>query len=128
MLVVPHESIFQQDGLYASQKFGTGVTGCLVAMVTSDVLLGTDFYPSLTAAPGTPFHRAGWRSTRKYTVDDPGTNLVGLERDGNLCLVYLEQPVYVDDLGCIVQHEHVTARVECMDGSQGECPVEMECE
>ena len=35
---VPHESIFQQNGLYASQRFEAGVTGCIVVMVTGKIL------------------------------------------------------------------------------------------
>lgn len=125
---VPHESIFQQDGLYPSQRFATGVTGCLVVMVTGEARLGTRDFPALTAGPGTPLYRAGWRSNPKYQADGPGSSVVGLEKDGALCLVSIARPAYVDDAGRIVQHAHVNARVECLEGGQGRCPQEMMCE
>ena len=125
---VPHESIFQQDGLYPSQLFETGVTGCLVVMVTGEARLGTGELPDLNAAPGSALYQAGWRNNPSFQADGPGTSMAGVEKDGVLCLVYRQRPAYVDAAGRIVQHEYVQARVECLEGGQGRCPQEMLCE
>jgi hypothetical protein len=125
---VPHESIFRYFGLYASQRLASGVNGCLVVMVTNDVLLGSDYFPDLTAEPGTQLSQVGWLSNEKYNMETSGTKVFGMEKDGALCLVSVESPTYVDDSGRAIQREHVSARVECMDGVQGRCPLEWECE
>lgn len=125
---VPHESIFQQDGLFASQGFEVGVNGCLVVMVTDEVRMNGQSLPEFTADPGTPMYQAGWRSDTKYIADAPGTGVVGLAKDGTLCLVYTEQQAYLDDSGKVAQNGYVHSRVECLDVVQGECPVALMCE
>ena len=125
---VPHESIFQQDGLFASQGFEVGLVGCLVVMVTDDARLAGQALPEFSAEPGTPLHQAGWRSDTKYMADAPGTGVVGLQKDGVLCLVYTEQPAALDDTGKLVQGGTVHSRVECLDVVQGECPADLICE
>jgi hypothetical protein len=125
---VPHESIFQQDGLFSSQGFEVGVNGCLVVMVTDEVRMNGHSLPEFSADPGTPLHKAGWRSDTKYIADAPGTGVVGLVKDSTLCLVYTEQQSYLDDSGNIAQNGFVHSRVECLDVVQGECPVALMCE
>jgi len=117
---VPHESIFQRDGNYPSEYFQTSAEGCFLVMVTSRTMLGGHVLPALDGSPGSALYDAGWRSNPKYLVDGPGTGVVGLENRETLCLVYTSQPSYVDDNGQVVQAEHISIRVECMDGVNSE--------
>jgi hypothetical protein len=111
---VPHESIFQRNGLYTSQSFETGAIGCFLVMNTSATRLEGRQLPNLSGEPGTPLYNAGWRINPKYSADGPGTGVVGLEKDDAFCLVYTEQPSYIDDAGQIIQQEYIRVRVECM--------------
>jgi hypothetical protein len=119
---VPHESIFQRGGPYTSTWFGIGAIGCTVVMVTSEKRLGERQLPDLTAAPGTPLHQTGWRINRKYIADGPGSGVVGVEKDDLLCLVYTEQPAWIDDAGRHLQSKQITVTVECMAGEGAKGP------
>ncbi len=119
---VPHESIFQRSGPYTSAWFEAGAIGCTVVMVTSEQRLGDRKLPDLTAAPGTPLHQAGWRINQKYIADGPGTGVMGVEKDGILCLVYTDQPAWIDDTGRFMQSEQITIKVQCMAGEQARGP------
>ena len=117
---VPHESIFQRDGFYTSEYYQGAAVGCFLVMVTSKARLAGQTMPLLDGSPGSLLHDAGWRSNPKYLADGPGTGVVGLEDNGTLCLVYTNQPAYVDHSGQIIQSEHIKVRVECMDGANSE--------
>ena len=41
-------------------------------MVTSEARLAGQPLPDLSAAPGTPLHRQGWRPEPAYLADGPG--------------------------------------------------------
>lgn len=125
---VPHESIFQQDGLFVSQGFEIGVNGCMVVMVTDEVRLAGQALPDLSAEPGAPMFMAGWNPDSSYLADAPGTGVTGLEKDGILCLVYTEQQPYISDSGKIAENRSVRSRVECLDVEQAGCPQDVMCE
>ena len=117
---VPHESIFQRDGMYNSRYFETGATGCFLVMNTSEDRLGGQPMPDLTGEPGTPMYESGWRVNLKYVADGPGTSVVGLEKDVALCLVMTRHPRYINDDGQIVPTAFINVRVECLNGAKGE--------
>lgn len=125
---VPHESIFQHDGLFASQGFEVGLIGCLVVMVTDEERMAGYALPEFSADPGTPLHQAGWRSDTRYIADAPGTGVVGLEKDGVLCLVYTQRQAAPVASGKIAQNVSIHSRLECLDVVQGECPKDLLCE
>jgi hypothetical protein len=135
LLQVPHESLVRRDGLFTSQWSGHCVEGCLVVMQTDQVRLGSpalldsQALADLSAEPGTPLYQDGWRSNPAYTADGAGTGVIGLERDGALCLVYTEQPSFIDDNGQFVQSEAIKVRVECPIAIQSDkpCPGDEEC-
>lgn len=119
---LPHESIFQRDGFFNSQLFETSAYGCFLVMNTSESRLAGQSLPDLSGRPDSAFYEAGWRSNPKYLADGPGTGVVGLEKDDILCLVYTEQPAYLDDAGQIIQSRFIKVRVECLDGAHSEKP------
>ncbi len=135
LLQVPHESLVRHDGLFTSQWSGHCVEGCLVVLQTdqvhlgSPILLDSQALADLNAAPGTPLYQDGWRNNPAYTADGAGTGVVGLEREGALCLVYTEQPSFIDDNGQFVQSEEIKVRVECPVSLQGDgpCPGDEPC-
>ncbi len=116
---VPHESIFQREGIYNSRQFETSATGCFLVMNTSRERLAGQRIPNFSAGPGTRLYEAGWRVNQKYAADGPGTMVTGLEKDEVLCLVYEDQPTYLNDDGNIAGGEFLKVRVECMEGAQG---------
>lgn len=125
---VPHESIFQHDGMFASQYLEVGVNGCVVVMITNDERLNGHTLPDFSAESGDSLAQSGWRNEPKYAADGPGTGFWGLEKDNVLCLFYMNQPASFNESGEIVQSSYVNARVECLDLVQGPCPDNMGCE
>ena len=119
---IHHESIFQRDGFFNSQLFETSAYGCFLVMNTSESRLAGQSLPDLSGRPDSAFYKAGWRSNPKYLADGPGTGVVGLEKVDILCLVYTEQPAYLDDAGDIIQSRFIKVRVECLDGALSEKP------
>ncbi len=119
---LPHESIFQRDGFFNSQLFETSAYGCFLVMITSESRLAGRSLPDLSGRPDSAFFEAGWRSNPKYLADGPGSGVVGLEKDDSLCLVYTEQPAFLDDAGQVVQTRFIRVRVECLDGARSEKP------
>jgi hypothetical protein len=122
LFAVPHESIFQREGFFNSQYFGTSAKGCFVVMNTDDNRLGNHPLPDFSAAPGSDLHQAGWQTNPKYSADGAGTGVTGLERDDALCMVYYERPSYYNDDGTFVQDFHIKFKVECMEGAAGKSP------
>lgn len=116
----PHESIFQQNGLFNSRAFESGAYGCFLVMLTSEKRLGERSLPDLSGDPGSDFYSAGWRSNPNYTSDGPGTGVVGLEKDDALCLIYTDQSALLDDSRKIVQDRFINVRVECLPGKRAE--------
>ncbi len=119
---VPHESIFQREGMYNSRLFETSAKGCFVVMNTSQKRLAGLAMPDLSGLPGTPFYEAGWRVNPKYAADGPGSRVTGLEKESVLCIVYRDQPTYRNDDGKIAGGEFIRTRVECMEGASGSSP------
>lgn len=119
---VPHESIFQREGAYRSQFFETTAVGCFLVMNTSEERLAGEKLPDLSGRQGSALFNAGWRSNTKYLADGPGTGVVGLEKGEALCLVFYEQPAYLNDKEQIIQSEFIKVRVECMEGQHGSSP------
>ena len=116
---VPHESIFQREGFFNSRWFETTATGCFLVLNTNQTLLGKQTLPDLSGAPGSPFYNDDWRINPVYAADGPGTQVVGLEKGQDLCLVMTEQPSYIDDDGEIIKNIFIKVRVECLKGKQG---------
>jgi len=129
LLQVPHESLVRHDGLFTSQWSQHCVEGCLLVMDTDQARLGSQSLADLSADPGTPLYQDGWRNNPSLSADGAGTGVVGLEREGALCLVFTEQPSFIDDNGKLVQSETVKVRVECPVGIQGDgpCPGDEAC-
>ncbi len=129
LLQVPHESLARRDGLFTSQWTQHCVEGCLLVMETDQARLGSQSLADLAAESGTPLYQDGWRSNPTLTVDGAGTGMVGLEKDGVLCLVFTEQPSFIDDKGQFVQGEAIKVRVECPFAIQSDkpCPGDEEC-
>ncbi len=129
LLQVPHESLVRRDGLFTSQWTQHCVDGCLLEMQTNQARLGSQSLADLAAEPGTPLHQDGWRSNPSLSADGAGTGVVGLERDGALCLVFTEQPSFIDANGQFVQSETIKVRVECPIAIQSDqpCPGDEEC-
>lgn len=119
---VPHESLFQRSGPFNSTWFKTGAFGCEMVLVTSQLRLAGQTLPDLSAAPGTALYRQGWRQQPAYLADGPGTGVVGMEKGQVLCLVYTEQPAWIDDNGRHRQSSEIRIRVECMAGEQAPGP------
>ena len=119
---VPHESIFQREGMFNSRFFETSATGCFLVMNTTAARLGEQKLPDLSARPGTPLHAAGWRANQNYTADGPGTAVIGLEKEEALCIVYSDQPSYRNDDGKIARGIFIKVQVECMEGVRGNSP------
>lgn len=119
---IPHESIFQREGFFNSDYFGTTAKGCFMVMNTDDERLGEHLLPDFSAAPGSDLYLAGWRANPKYSADGPGTGVTGLEKDDVLCMVYYERPSYHNDDGTFVQDFHIKFKVECMEGAAGKSP------
>jgi hypothetical protein len=112
---IPHESIFQRDGLYNSRWFEVGVSGCFLIMNSSESRLGGQALPDLSGEPGTPLYKKGWRINPTYSADGPGAAVTGLERDDALCLIYSEQPTYINDDGRMAKDVFIKIRVECTE-------------
>lgn len=121
---IPHESIFQQEGMFASKYLEVGVNGCIVVMITDTERLGNNELPDFSAASGDALYQSGWRNMPKYAADGPGEGFWGLEKGNELCFFYMQQPTS----GEVVQNQLVNARVECLDHVQGPCPAELNCE
>jgi len=115
---VPHESLFQRSGPFNSTWFKTGAFGCEMVMITSEQRLAGQPLPDLSAASGTFLYRQGWRIQPALVADGPGTGVVGMTKDQTLCLVYTEQPAWIDENGRHQQSDEIRIRVECMAGEQ----------
>ncbi|MGW8313187.1 MAG: hypothetical protein ACWGOL_08150 [Desulfuromonadales bacterium] len=129
LLHLPHDTLDHSEGLFTSQWSHHCVEGCVLTMLTNTALLGGQSLSDLSGDPGTPLYDEGWRSNPAYNSDEPGTSLVGLEKDGALCLVYTLQPSFVDDSGKIIRDDAIKVHVECPSAiiSEGPCPGEEEC-
>jgi len=129
LLQLPHEDLQSSDGPFTSEWSRHCVEGCLLVMITNQSLLGDQSLADLSGEPGTPLYDEGWRSNPAYTADGPGTSLVGLEKDGALCLVFTSQPSFVGDTGKIIQDDAIKVLVECPVAiiGEGPCPGEEEC-
>lgn len=115
---LPHESLFQRSGPFNSTWFKTGAFGCEMVMVTSQQRLAGQLLPDLSATPGTLLYQQGWRSQPTYLADGPGTGVAGIEKEQVLCLVYTEQPAWIDENGRHHLSSEIRIRVECMAGDQ----------
>lgn len=129
LLQVPHSSLERRDGPFTSQWSRQCVDGCLVVMKTDHARLDDQLLTDLSGDPGTPLYQNGWRSNPSLTADGAGTGMVGLEKDGVLCLVFTEQPAFVAGDGGFVQSQSILVRVECPISSlsDGPCPGDEEC-
>jgi len=129
LLQVPHESLDRRDGLFTSQWTQHCVDGCLLEMQTAQARLGSESLAELSAEPDTPLYQDGWRSNPSLSADGAGTSVVGLERNGVLCLVFTEQPSFIDANGRFVQSESIKVRVECPIAVLNDqpCPGDEEC-
>jgi hypothetical protein len=125
---VPHESIFQQEGMFASKYLEVGVNGCIVVMISDNERLGDNVLPDFSASTGDALYQSGWRNMPKYAADGPGEGFWGLEKGNELCFIYMEQPNSLTKSGEVTQKGYVNARVECLDHVQGPCPAELDCE
>jgi hypothetical protein len=129
LLQFPHETLRSSDGPFTSEWSQHCVEGCLLEMLTNQSLLGDQSLADLSGKPGTPLYDEGWRINTTYRTDVPGNGLFGLEKEGSLCLVFTEQPSFVDETGKIIKDDAITVRVECPVGVLGEgpCPGDEEC-
>jgi hypothetical protein len=129
LLQIPHDTLDHAEGPFTSEWSRHCVEGCVLTMLTNTELLGGQSLADLSGESGTPLYDEGWRSNPAYSADGPGTSLVGLEKDGALCLVFTLQPSFVDDTGKIIQDEAIKVRVECPEAiiGEGPCPGEEEC-
>jgi hypothetical protein len=129
LLQLPHDALQNSDGPFTSEWSQHCVEGCLLVMLTNQTRLGHQSLADLSGEPGTPLYDEGWRINPTYRTDVTGNDLVGLEKEGALCLVFTEQPSFVDDTGKIIKDDAIKVRVECPMGilGQGPCPGEEEC-
>ncbi len=112
---VPHDTLVRTTGEIEWIWDGEPVRGCQARFVTHDSLVAGHDVPEFDAIQGSEMYRLGWRMSPGIGADGPGSGIFGIERDTVQCLVWWEQPAYIDDDGEFVQSETLSITVQCRE-------------
>jgi hypothetical protein len=116
---VPHDTLAASSGegvwLWHEQSY----VGCQVRFVTHDSITEGFVVPDFDALEGSETYRLGWRFTHGVGADGPGSGIFGIERDSVECLVWYEQPAYIDDDGEFWQSDVLEMVIQCRERSAG---------
>lgn len=114
---VPHDTLVRTAGDIEWIWDREPVRGCQVRFVTRDSLVAGHGVPAFDALEGSEMHRRGWRMSDGIGADGPGSSIFGIERDSVRCLVWWDQPAYIDDDGEFVQSETLTITIQCRENA-----------
>lgn len=113
---IPHDSLTISSGEGVWLWHEGSYEGCQVRFVTHDSLTVGYEVPGFDAGEGSQMDRLGWRFMQEVGADGPGSGIFGIERGPVQCLVYYEQPAYIDENGEFWQSDTLKMTIQCRGG------------
>jgi hypothetical protein len=117
---IPHDSLTISSGdgvwLWHEERY----VGCQVRFVTRDSISEGYKVPDFDAVESSRTHSLGWRFMHGVAADGPGSGIFGIERGSVQCLVYHEQPAYIDENGEFWQSDTLEITIQCREGGEGQ--------
>ena len=108
---LPHTKLTVNTNGFVSFWDGKQINGCEVAFETDESMVsGKVVHQKFEAF----IKLKGWSFNEKLIADGPGSSIVGIENDGNRCLINWSQHSWIDEkTGKIKQSYQIRIVVQC---------------